>query len=317
MALKVPAPDRRFDILAIDRVALDIVLKVKRLPGHGEKELGDFVGRLPGGPAANFACAASRQGMRVAALATLGEDEAAQIIIDDFHDFGVDTSYVRQDPARQSNFTVILLEPSGERSIIAVPAEPHIYETALLNELFPQCRALQTMPHGVDRFVRMGTMAQAAGTIVMVDIEATIMTDRAGLEKTLKCVDIASFNARGLVTISGEEATIDGARKLLDLDLGPEMVVVTLGSDGALVVTKEESHQVPGWKVDVVDTTGAGDTFNATFLTGLLQGQPLSECITRANAGAAMAVTGLGPRGCLPTQSEITQFLAQATQEES
>ena len=134
MALKIPAPNRRFDILAIDRVALDIVLKVQRLPGHGEKEVGDFVGNLPGGPAANFACAAARQGMSVAALATLGDDEAAKIIIDDFQDYGVDTSYVRKDPSRQSNFTVILLEPSGERSIIAVPAPPHVYETELLNE---------------------------------------------------------------------------------------------------------------------------------------------------------------------------------------
>ena len=117
--------------------------------------------------------------------------------------------------------------------------------------------------------------------------------------------------------MSGESATLDGARKLLDLDLGPSMVVVTLGADGALVVTKEEAHQVPGWRVDVVDTTGAGDTFNATFLTGLLEERPLSECLTRANAGAALSVTGLGPRGGLPTPSEITQFLAQATQEES
>ena len=85
---------RAFDVLTIGGIDMDLVLTVPELPGPDLKVMGDLVGSMPGGPAANFACAASRLGLRVAALAEVGDDPAGQVIIDDFASYGVDTSLI-------------------------------------------------------------------------------------------------------------------------------------------------------------------------------------------------------------------------------
>lgn len=301
--------ERPFDILAVGGIDLDLVMKVERLPGHGEKILGDLVGRLPGGAVANFACAAARLGMRVASLSSVGRDEAGQMIIDDFENYGVDTGYVLVRPDIDTPFTVILIEPTGERSIVVVPTFWEKYDTDFLRTAISQSRAMHSMPNDAILFVKMAKIARAEGVLVMIDVEATIGADRETLEQILRWVDIASFNERGLVSISGEQATKEGARRLLAF--GPHTVVVTLGERGALAVTAEEAAEVPGWKVPVKDTTGGGDTFNAAFLTTTLRGYPLERCLAFANGAAALAITGLGPRGRLPTSSEVEDFITR------
>lgn len=303
--------ERPYDILAVGGIDLDLVMKVERLPGHSEKVLGDFVGRLPGGTVANFACAAARLGMRVASLSTVGQDEAGQMIVDDFENYGVDTGYVLVRPDIDTPFTVILIEPSGERSIVVVPTFKEKYDADLLRKALSQVRAMHTMPNDASLFGQMARIARSEDVLVMIDVEATIGADRETLEQILRWVDIASFNERGLVSISGERATVVGARRLLEF--GPHTVVVTLGERGALAVTAGEAAEVPGWKVPVQDTTGGGDTFNAAFLTATLRRYPLEQRLAFANGAAALAITGLGPRGRLPTSSEVEDFITQGT----
>jgi len=302
-----PFEERRFDIIASGGIDVDIVMRVDRLPGHGEKVVGEFIGRLPGGTVANFACAAARLGMRVASLSTVGDDEAGELIISDFERYEVATDYVVVRPETDSHFTVILIEPSGERSIVVVPRFSEQYDTEFLKEVIPQARSFYTMPNHTELFVQMAEIARSNDVQVMIDVESTVGADRETLEHILQWVDIASFNEAGLVASSGEKPTVEGARRLLNY--GPHTVVVTLGKQGALAVTAEESAMVSGWEVQVQDTTGAGDTFNAAFLTTTLRQLPLEERLAFANGAAAMATTGLGPRGCLPTRKEVEDFI--------
>ena len=148
---------------------------------------------------------------------------------------------------------------------------------------------------------------------IPIDVEATIGADMATLKHMLGYVDIASFNERGLTAITGEEATVSGARKMLDY--GPHMAVVTLGKKGALAVTAEQAAQVPGLHVRAKDTTGAGDTFNAAFMTATLRRYPLERRLVFANAAAALSVTGMGPRGNLPTTGEVEELLASGSEQ--
>lgn len=299
--------ERPFDIIAIDAIDLDIVMKVESLPGYGEKAVGNLVGRLPGGPCGNFACAAARLGMHVASLSTVGDDKEGQILLDDFADFGVSTEFVHVHRGGATSFTVIFIEPDGERSIIAVPTFTPTYTDDELHRAFRQTRAIHTFPTDSERFIRFAKIAHAHQTKVMIDVEATANAARKDLEEMLQWVDIASFNEQGFVRISGEEATVEGARKMLAY--GPEMVVVTLAEKGALAVTAVSEAQIPGHQVDVQDTTGAGDTFNAAFLTATLRGDSLEQSLTFANGAAALSVTGLGPRGKLPTVIQVEAFL--------
>ncbi len=95
---------------------------------------------------------------------------------------------------------------------------------------------------------------------------------------------------------------------------GPQKSVVTNGNKGALAVTAEQSAQVPGLRVIAKDTTGAGDTFNAGFMTATLRHYSLERRLAFANAAAALSVTGMGPRGNLPTTSEVEELLASGSE---
>lgn len=302
--------DRPFDIIAIDGIDLDIVMKVESLPGYGEKVMAELVGRLPGGPCANFACAAVGFGMRTASLSTVGRDEGGQLVVDDFASRGVATDFMCIHESGVTPFTVILIEPDGERSIIVVPTFKATYTDEQLETALSQTRAVHTFPGDPARFIHFAKIAHAHQTKVMIDVEATSAIGRSDLEEMLRWVDIASFNERGFVRVAGEPATIAEARKLLDY--GPETVVVTLAGKGALAVTADDAAQVAGHTVVAQDTTGAGDTFNAAFLSMTLQGKNLTESLTFANAAAAISVTGLGARGALPTVAEVEAFLEDA-----
>ena len=87
--------------------------------------------------------------------------------------------------------------------------------------------------------------------------------------------------------------------------------MVTLGARGALAVTRNEEAQQPGFFVEPVDTTGAGDTFNAAFVSATARGLPLAERLRFACAAGALSVTGMGPRGRLPTLAEVEAFIAK------
>jgi ribokinase/sulfofructose kinase len=245
--------------------------------------------------------------MNVASFATVGADKEGQILIDDFANYGVATEFIGVQADGATPFTVILIEPSGERSIIVVPTFTPTYSDAQLHHAFSQTRAIHTFPTDPTRFIRLAKIAHASQTKIMIDVEATSNVSRQNLEAMLRWVDIASFNERGFVRVCGEAATIEGARKLLAY--GPEVVVVTLAEKGALAVTAVSAAQISGHSVIVQDTTGAGDTFNAAFLSATLQGNNLEQCLTFANAAAALSVTGLGPRGGLPTIAQVEAFL--------
>ncbi|GMV27787.1 MAG: ribokinase [Phycisphaerae bacterium] len=304
-----PSAERLFDVIAVAGVDVDIVLTVDRLPGHGEKVMGRLIGRLPGGTVANFACAAGQLGLRAASFATVGADEAGRLVVADFERFGVATDFVRVREDVETHFTVILVEPSGERSIVVVPMFRERFDLDLAHRALSMARALYAMPNDAEQFVLLARLAREQGCRVMIDVEPTIGADRRTLETILAWVDIASFNQAGLTAVSGEEPTIEGARRLLAY--GPDTIVVTLGSRGALAVTTTDAAQVEGFTVPVRDTTGAGDTFNAAFLSATLRGEPLARRLLFANAAAAIAVTGMGPRGHLPTRAEVENFLAE------
>jgi len=297
------------DILAVAGIDVDLVLKVPELPSHDEKVIGQMVGWLPGGPAANFACAASRLGLRVSSLSNVGDDEGGQLIIDDFQRYGVDTSLMQVRHQAESPFTVILIDPTGEKAIVVVPTLNNQFSPELVASVMPRTRFMYIMPQEHELFFTLAQQAHRHGAEVAIDVEPTVGAQRQKLEQILAHTDIASFNQDGFTAATGQPPTIAAARALLDL--GPHTVVVTRGAAGSLVVTPTEAAEAPGFKVSVADTTGAGDTFNAAFLTATLQNKPLAERLRFANAAAAISVTVVGPRGKLPTVEEIERFLEE------
>jgi len=300
---------RKIDVLAVGGVDVDLVLKVPELPSFDEKVMGELVGRLPGGTVANFACAASRLGLKVASFANIGDDQKGQAIIEDFQRYSVDTSLIQVVEGHESPFVVILIDPTGESAMVVVKTIDDKYPLDVAANIFSQTRMLYMMPNPRDQFLALAQLAHEHGTEVMVDIESTSVDDRSQLERILKQTDIANFNQDGFKAATGQEPSFEAMRTLLDL--GPHTVIVTRGKAGPLTVTANEEAEQAGFEVPVVDTTGAGDTFNAAFLRGTLRGEPLAKRLRFASAAAALSVMALGPRGHLPTPEEVEVFLEE------
>lgn len=306
-------PVREVDMLAVGGIDMDLVLTVPRIPEHDDKEMGKLVGWMPGGPAANAACAASRLGLRVSAFCQVGADENGRRIIEGFQQFGVDTALIEAVPGQESPFTVILIDPSGEKVIIVIPTFKAQYSLSVAAAVLPRTRFLYMMPGDETQFLALARLAHVHGAEVMIDIEPTACADRARLERLLAETDIVSFNQFGFRAAAGSEPSIAAARPLLDY--GPHTVIVTRGAAGSLAVTHEDAVAQPGFKMPVVDTTGAGDTFHAAYLAALVHNLSLAERLRYAAAAAALSVTAIGPRGHLPTHEEVLAFLRRSAPE--
>ncbi len=299
----------QLDLLCLGGSSVDIILQVPRLPASDEKLVAGYAGHQAGGLVANTASAAARLGLKVAWSGRVGGDENGRLLLNSFAEFGVDTSLSVIDPEGITDFTVILLEPSGERTILVVPTAsptPPINQ-AILSAL-AQVGSVYTIPFAIDRFSRIARTVHANAGLVFVDVEVSSPVFGAELRNVLGYADVVFCNQRGLTLVSGEVDLEAGTQTLLDL--GPKCVCVTLGAQGAWAFTTQSRAFSPAFDVPVLDTTGAGDCFHGVFIYGYLAGWSLGDTLKFANAAAALHIQQVGPRQGLPTRTQVEEFLS-------
>ena len=299
------------DLVCLGGACTDLILRLPRLPERDEKMVVEFAGRVGGGWMANTACAAARLGLRVRWAGLLGDDEGGRLIREEFAAYGVDASAAEVRTGTATDFTVILLDPSGERTILVVPvlpSPPPLADSVLA--ALTETRLAYTPPYPPAWFEPMAAAVHRGGGLVAVDVEGSAPSQGADPKAALHLVDVVFCNRRGLKAATGSDDIETGMHRLMSWGAGH--VVVTLGSQGAWARTRGGVVYSPGHRVPVVDTTGAGDCFHAGFIFGLLAGWPPERTLHFANAAAALSVQKLGPRAGLPTQAEIEAFLAAA-----
>ena len=303
------------DVVAVRSACVDIVMKVPNLPKHDEKVMGTMVGWLPGGTMGNYACATSKLGLKTGWIGNLGDDFMTDIVLDDFAKFNVDTSAVDFHPGEANTFTAVMVDPTGEKAIVVVPVlnEPKRVSDKQM-EYLRGARAIYAGPYDYEFFTNLAHDAQKADVLVATDIEDSSIVTKDNYKEILKSVDIAIFNAGGFKHVLGANA-LEISQKELQMELkgvmelGPRLVAISLGGQGCIVADKTGVVRKRGLKVDVVDTTGAGDTFNASLTAGFLWGWPVSDIAAFANGAGALAVTQFGGRGGLATKQEVLRFL--------
>jgi len=301
--------DHRFDLFCVGGTSVDIMLHVPRLLTAGEKQPVTFEGRVPGGMVANAACAAGRLGLRTGWSGRVGDDDAGAEFLASFDSFNVEVETAQVLPNRITDLCIVMVEPSGERSLMIVPTIADLPQLSQeLKRLLNASRFAYTIPYEVEWFREFAKVVHAGGGQVVVDVEASIPLQGADLLDALSLVDIVFCSEEGAYFAS-ERQNIDDAAQML-LDAGPSLVVVTLGARGAAAYQAGTSCKVPGFKVPVVDTTGAGDCFHAAFMMGWVKECSLEQCLLFAGAAAAIAVGHEGPRGGLPTAHDVDGFLA-------
>ncbi|HBH12271.1 MAG TPA: hypothetical protein DDX29_03990 [Clostridiales bacterium] len=298
-----------FDIVGVGDTNIDLIIKVDHLPTHDEKVKGILIGKYPGGIIGNFCSAASKFGVSTGIITKLGNDEFGNLCKADFIKRGIDIQGLIQDDKLETYFCVVHLDDSGEKALTIVETSAFLPEKSDIN--FSYLRKA--------KYVHMTTLDVDLANFVFgeiknnecklsLDIEVTASKAKYEVwNSLLSKLDIAFPNLAGLAALT-ETTDVDLGAKIL-LDHGVGMVVVTCGSQGARVYKEDYLFLCPAFPVDVKDTTGAGDCFNAVFLSCLSKHMPIEKAAKYASAAAAISIQTIGAREGLPTFDMVEKFL--------
>jgi ribokinase len=297
------------DILVIGSLNADLVVRAPRFPEPGETISGEDLAIIPGGKGANQAVAAARQGAQVAMLGRVGSDSFGPTLTDNLQQNHVDTTYVLTDKSATGT-AIIVVDVNGQNSIVLSPgangkvASPDV-------DVFPFQSAdmlLLQFEIPLETVIHAASVARQNGLRVILNPAPA----RPIPDSLLAAVDILVPNESELQLLTDmpvtEAASAETAAKTL-LAKGVQNVTVTLGEKGALLVTPEQTQLVPSFKVEVVDTTAAGDAFIGGLAAALLGGKSLEEAVRYGNASGALATTKFGAQPSLPTANEVDQLL--------
>ncbi|MFI1923816.1 MULTISPECIES: ribokinase [unclassified Streptomyces] len=301
-----------YDLLVVGSANADLVIDVERRPAAGETVLGSDLAVHPGGKGANQAVAAARLGARTALLARVGDDAYGRLLLDAQRAAGVDTAGVLVGGA-PTGVALITVDPSGDNSIVVSPGANGRLTPADVRAAAGLCQASRVVSAQLE--IPLETVVEvvrhlAPGSRFVLNPSPP----RPLPAEVLAACDPLIVNEHEAKVILGEagvsEDPEDWARLLLAK--GPRSVVVTLGSEGALVASAEGVSRVPSVKVAAVDTTGAGDSFTAALAWRLGTGSPLAEAAAYAARVGAAAVTRRGAQESFPTAAEVEALCGAA-----
>lgn len=296
-------------IVVVGSFNTDLTTYMQRLPKAGETVHGHKFVIGPGGKGSNQAVAAARLGAQVTFIGRIGKDVFGKIALDIWQREGIDTRYVVEDDKEMTGVAPILVEDSGENMIVvALGANLALIPADLdaASEIISQADVLITQLE-----IDYGVVAHALKLGKSKGITTILNPAPAGVlpAHVVALADFITPNETELQTLSGKPAgqVETAAHSLLTHD--QQCVVVTLGAQGARWVRQGGSALIPTYKVDVVDTTGAGDAFNGGLAVALAEKRPLEQAIAFANATAALCVTRYGTAPSMPYRHEVDALL--------
>lgn len=293
-------------ILVVGSSNIDLVASVDRLPSRGETVLGYRFAQSFGGKGANQAVAAARAGAEVAFLSKLGADANGRLIEQHLAAQGLSRPILLRDAEFPTGVAMILVDHSGENQIAVVPGSNGRLTPADLRqhrELIAGARVLllqmEIPRETVFEALRLGRECGLT-TILNPAPAAPLPSD------LLRLIDILTPNESEAQALTGSADPAEAARILTDRGVGT--VVVTCGANGAFLATGNDVTHIPGFLVETIDSTGAGDAFNGALACAVAEGVPIKSAIVRANAAGALATTGRGAQESMPTKDDIEQL---------
>jgi len=296
------------DVFVIGSINQDFVLSVERRPRPGETVTDAQLSKGNGGKGANQAAAAALLGADVKFLGRVGDDGLGEPLVEALSDKGVDTSLIEAASDSTTGTAFITVTPDGENEITVAPGANRsltVDDVDAASESIGEARVLVAqMEVSAEVVLRAVEVATRLGTRPLVNLAPPSEVQRELLEK----LDPLVVNEHEAAFLLGEK--VEGVRGALDataelLALGPKSVVVTVGESGAVFANGQSSQHVPSPKVDVVDTTGAGDAFVGALAASLSRDDSLEDAVAYAVRAGAAAVTREGAQGALPTPEII------------
>lgn len=300
------------NIVVVGSSNTDMIIKTEKIPKPGETVIGGKFYKAAGGKGANQAVAASRAGGNVVLIASVGNDVFGEEAITGFKNDGINIEYVKKDSVNASGIALILVDSIGENSIaVASGANLNLLESDIekaKEEISNAAVLLMQLEIPIETVEAATKIAFSSGVKVILNpAPAQPLSD-----ELLKCISILTPNESEAELLTGVDVKDENDAKIAAkvlLEKGVEIVIVTLGTKGALLAKKDEMKLIPGFKVDAIDTTAAGDVFNGALAVAISENKGLHDSIKFAHAAAAISVTRIGAQPSAPKLAEINEFL--------
>jgi len=295
-------------IVVVGSLNMDLVVRVDRMPAPGETIRGHDFHTIPGGKGANQAAAISQLGGQVAMVGHVGDDAFGPQLVGNLQARGVDTRYVSAVAGVATGTALIMVDSQGENSIVIAPGANALVSPQDIDACDDLLRQAEYLVLQCE--IPLETVSYAIRRAAQHGVRVVLNPDPAR--------DLPRELLRGvhyLVPNESEAESLCG-RKVYDADTarqaarqlhaqGVPVVIITLGSQGALVLTDDETFQMPAPQVRVVDTTAAGDAFVGGLVVSLSRGLSLREAVRYAVCAGAVAVTRFGAQTSLPAHAEV------------
>jgi len=298
----------RLDVVGVGLNATDTLIPVAHYPSRGSKIEFRSAKVLPGGQVATAMIACQLWGLRARYVGKVGDDIAAELHRSEFSRLGVE-AHLFTAPGCHSQQAFILVDDGGERTVLWKRDDRlTLRPEELQQEWIVNARAIHVDGHDTAAASVAAGWARAAGVPVVADLDELY----PGVEKLLNSVDylITSRDIPGRLT---EENDLRKSLPALKERFRSRLTAATLGEEGVLAWDGTSFHYAPAFRVDTIDTTGAGDIFHAGFIYGLLQGWPLERQLDFACAAAALNCTAIGARGGIQPVDSIEHLIATGT----
>ena len=294
-----------FDVVGVGVNVVNELLVVPRFPEPDSKTEAVAVTRQGGGVVATAMVACARLGLRAKYVGKVGADDLGALAREALQKEGVDLEDLILDPAERTRLTFGLIEAdSGRRTLVRAPGRPsRLRPDELHRDAVTAGRFLHLDGYEGPAALQAARWAREAGIPVSLDAEEATESP-AELIALADVVIVSHRFGQRLTGATGVSGILDALERR-----GPALVGVTMGGAGAAIRTRGRTIEAPGFRVRVVDTTGAGDVFHGAFLVGLVRGFSLEEAIGLANAVAALKCTRLGGQAGIPTLAEARAFL--------
>jgi sugar/nucleoside kinase (ribokinase family) len=295
----------KVDVVGVGLNATDTTIQIAEFPECGSKVEYDSERVTPGGQVASTVVACQTWGLKTRYVGKLGDDDAARLHAREFERTGVEAQLVCV-PETASARSLILVDRRGERTVMCRRDERVVLRPEeLKREWIVNARALHVDGHDTAAATLAASWAREAKVPVVADLDEIYPGVDALIEKIDYLIVSRDFPCR----LTGER-TLKAALREIQVRYGCGLTAATLGPDGVLAWDGERFHYAPAYRVNVVDTTGAGDIFHAGFIYGLLQGWELERQLDFSCAAAALNCMHKGARGGIRPVQAIETLMA-------
>ncbi|WP_163581777.1 ribokinase [Gracilibacillus saliphilus] len=281
-------------ITVIGSINMDLVTETDIMPVQGETVRGANFQTVPGGKGANQAVAAARLGAEVTMVGRVGDDQFGDVLMDHLRKENIQVDHVDHVRDTPTGLANIILSEQDNRIIIIAGANGKVtkdYIEQIKAAILESDYVLLQFEIPKDTIVYSMALCHKHGIPMIVNPAPAMELDQAIWEQ----VTYITPNETERQQLFGNQPN--------------EKLIITKGKQGVSFVEAGKEQEVAGHPVDVIDTTGAGDTFNGALAVALAEGQALTQAVTFANAAAALSVGKIGAQGGMPTRDQVEQFL--------